>query len=74
MHAVSADEPDPKSVITYNVELPRFAGRLGISLCNAAEPPGTVVIAGLTTDGLAEKCVRHIENLYFTINGSTVME
>jgi len=51
----AADEPDPKSVITFNVELPRFAGRLGISLSNATEPPGTVVIAALTADGLAEK-------------------
>ena len=53
----TVDEPDPKSVITYNVELPRFAGRLGISLATATEPPGTVIIASLTADGLAEKYV-----------------
>ena len=59
----TVDEPDPKSVITYNVELPRFAGRLGISLCTASEPAGcTVVIASLTADGLAEKYV-----VYFMI-------
>jgi C-terminal processing protease CtpA/Prc len=50
-----ADEPDPKSVITYNVELPRYAGRLGIALSSQSEPPGMVVIASLSPDGLAEK-------------------
>jgi len=55
-----ADEPDVNSSITYNVELPRFAGRLGISLrndSNVESGQASVVIAGLTADGLAEKLV-----------------
>jgi len=57
-----ADEPDPKSIISYNVELPRFAGPLGISLTSKADVPGSVIIAGLTPDGLADKLVLYVNN------------
>jgi len=49
------DEPDPTSVITYQVELPRFSGPLGISLSGSDQPFEPIFIAALTSEGLAEK-------------------
>ncbi len=50
-----SDEPDPTTVITYQVELPRFSGPLGISLNGSDLPFDPIYIAALTANGLAEK-------------------
>ena len=42
-------------MITYQVELPRFAGPLGISLAGTDQPFDPIYIAALAPDGLAEK-------------------
>jgi len=55
---VCADEPDPTHLITYTVELPKFAGPLGITISGSEEPFDPVFISSLTEDGLAQKYVR----------------
>ena len=49
------DEPDPTHLITYTVELPKFAGPLGITISGSEEPFDPVFISSLTEDGLAQK-------------------
>jgi len=52
---VCADEPDPTRLITYTVELPKFAGPLGITISGSEEPFDPVFISSLNEDGLAQK-------------------
>lgn len=52
-----ADEPDPSHIITYTVELPKFAGPLGITISGSEEPFDPVFISSLNEDGLAKKLV-----------------
>lgn len=51
----STDEPDPTHLITYTVELPKFAGPLGITISGSEEPFDPIFISSLTEGGLAEK-------------------
>ena len=52
-----ADEPDPSSVITYTVELPKFGGPLGITISGTEEPFDPIYISSMAEGGLAEKLV-----------------
>jgi len=55
MWMLLADEPDPTRLITYTVELPKFAGPLGITISGSEEPFDPVFISSLNEDGLAQK-------------------
>jgi len=52
------DEPDPTHLITYTVELPKFAGPLGIIISGSEEPFEPIFISSLEVGGSAEKLVQ----------------
>jgi C-terminal processing protease CtpA/Prc len=65
-----ADEPDPTHLITYTVELPKFAGPLGITISGSEEPFDPVFISSLTEEGLAQKTgALHVGDRLLAING-----
>ena len=52
-----SDEPDPTQLITYTVELPKFAGPPGITIAGSEQPFEPVFISKLQKGGYAEKLV-----------------
>lgn len=51
----TTDEPDPSHLITYTVELPKFAGPVGIMVSGSEEPFGPIYISSLLPGGMAER-------------------